>query len=89
MLVESEARLTKLHKLKQARRLAPQLAEASTRLQGRMHAVMRTTCAEFDDAAYGAAVQVDDSNSNPKLCNRNLNHNTCPVRGPSPRPTNA
>ena len=33
LLVESEANLSKLGRLKQARRLAPQLADASTRLQ--------------------------------------------------------
>ena len=57
LLIDSERRLTKLRKLKQVKRLGPKLADASARLQGRMHEVLRRTCAEFDAKAYGAAVE--------------------------------
>ena len=57
LLIDSERRLTKLRKLKQVKRLGPKLADASARLQGRMHEVLRQTCAEFDAKAYGAAVE--------------------------------
>ena len=52
-----QANLSKLGRLKQARRLAPQLADASTRLQARMHAVLRMSCSEFEPASYAAAVR--------------------------------